>query len=290
MTTRIRWTVLLVFGVCAAAGLAGCSGEKDSSSTESSTRETKTTSSQTEAKPEADDQATAKLSVNIEQLGSKETGSSSIKPDLLRCTKSIPASCSGEIACPVAEDDRLEPVCAWLTGDGKDVLTTEPPADQVCTMIYGGPEVATVTGTVDDTDIDASFVRTDGCAISRFDDASPLWTGVVEPAGAEPVDDCGASDAAPSDPDAVVSSDDPSCATPAVPPTTAPGAPGASPGSGAGAGPCVATPPDSAASGASTKPAGGAAECAPPSVPAPPSAEIISDPPEAFESAAPPAR
>ena len=49
-----------------------------------------------------------------------------------------------------------------------------PPTDQVCTEQYGGPEVAEVTGRVQDIAIDARFSRTDGCEISRWDRASAL--------------------------------------------------------------------------------------------------------------------
>lgn len=42
------------------------------------------------------------------------------------------------------------------------------PADDLCTMEYGGPETATITGTLDDTAVDASFDRADGCGISDW--------------------------------------------------------------------------------------------------------------------------
>jgi hypothetical protein len=46
-------------------------------------------------------------------------------------------------------------------------------------MIYGGPEQAHVTGTVDGKQVDATFTRQNGCELARFDEASPLWTGTV---------------------------------------------------------------------------------------------------------------
>jgi hypothetical protein len=42
------------------------------------------------------------------------------------------------------------------------------PAGVACSMIYGGPETATVTGTLRGTPIDAKFSRTDGCQTSRW--------------------------------------------------------------------------------------------------------------------------
>ncbi|WP_319951652.1 SSI family serine proteinase inhibitor [Paenarthrobacter sp. PAE-2] len=46
--------------------------------------------------------------------------------------------------------------------------------DQACTMQFGGPETATVTGAVDGTEVDAKFSRTDGCQIALWDAASSI--------------------------------------------------------------------------------------------------------------------
>lgn len=43
------------------------------------------------------------------------------------------------------------------------------PADMMCTQVYGGPETATITGQWKGKQIDASFRRTDGCEIARWD-------------------------------------------------------------------------------------------------------------------------
>lgn len=48
------------------------------------------------------------------------------------------------------------------------------PKDVVCTMIYGGPQTATVKGTWDGVEVDAAFNRTDGCEIARWDRIAPL--------------------------------------------------------------------------------------------------------------------
>ena len=49
-------------------------------------------------------------------------------------------------------------------------LVQGPPPDQVCTEIYGGPDVARVTGTIDDQPVDATIDRTNGCGIGDWDD------------------------------------------------------------------------------------------------------------------------
>jgi hypothetical protein len=53
--------------------------------------------------------------------------------------------------------------------------TFEPvPGNVACTQQYGGPEKATVTGTLNGKEIDARFSRVNGCEITRWDEAKPL--------------------------------------------------------------------------------------------------------------------
>jgi len=46
--------------------------------------------------------------------------------------------------------------------------------DMLCTEIYGGPETATVSGTIDGKTVDAHFKRTNGCEIHRWDQMQAL--------------------------------------------------------------------------------------------------------------------
>jgi hypothetical protein len=65
-----------------------------------------------------------------------------------------------------------ERACVELAAGAIDF---EPvPADAVCTMIYGGPAVATVTGTAYGKPIDAEFSRENGCQAERWDGAKSL--------------------------------------------------------------------------------------------------------------------
>ena len=194
----------------------------------------------------------ARLDVRLENVGSKDFPGLPV-PAAMKCTRSIPATCSATITCPAEADDaKGVELCGWLAGTGSSVLLSKDDPAQACTQQYGGPEVATVTGTIGDKQVDATFSRQDGCAIGRFDEASPLWTGEV-PVETKPVDGSG----------------------------------------GAAAGSCPALPPDAPVSNTPGDPAAGAADgvCATPATTAPTPApgtpliepEIISDPPEAFE-------
>jgi uncharacterized protein YceK len=47
------------------------------------------------------------------------------------------------------------------------------PRDVACTQIYGGPQMARVVGTIAGKRVWATFSRTDGCQISRWERLSP---------------------------------------------------------------------------------------------------------------------
>lgn len=59
--------------------------------------------------------------------------------------------------------------------DNPAVLSPAPRStDQACTQQYGGPQQATVTGIVDDSPVDVSFARRDGCEIGLWNAAKDV--------------------------------------------------------------------------------------------------------------------
>jgi hypothetical protein len=70
--------------------------------------------------------------------------------------------------------------CARLAAGGPRLFAPLP-GNIVCTEIYGGPQRARVVGTVDGRRIWATFARTNGCEIDRWQRISP-W--LVPPGGA----------------------------------------------------------------------------------------------------------
>ena len=52
------------------------------------------------------------------------------------------------------------------------------PSDTACTQLYGGPEEATIKGTIRGNPVDATFSRSDGCEISRWEGVAPLLAEV----------------------------------------------------------------------------------------------------------------
>ncbi|WP_331770275.1 subtilase-type protease inhibitor (plasmid) [Embleya sp. NBC_00888] len=82
------------------------------------------------------------------------------------------------LACHPAGGSHPEPqaACARLdatTTGGRDPFAPVP-AGAHCTMIYGGPATARISGTWAGRSIDATFKRVDGCEISRWDNLVPV--------------------------------------------------------------------------------------------------------------------
>ena len=95
-------------------------------------------------------------------------------------------TCLGDTAT-IDGDVDLDDQAACLALASPDVvsrLVEGPAADQICTQQYGGPDVATITGTIDEQTVDTTVDRTNGCGISDWDellrDVLPPAVGVTE--------------------------------------------------------------------------------------------------------------
>ena len=82
-------------------------------------------------------------------------------------------SCLGDTATITPAVDGLSDVaaCEQLADPAVQTLLVDgPPADRVCTEIYGGPDEARFVGSIDDQPVDTLIVRNNGCGISDWDD------------------------------------------------------------------------------------------------------------------------
>ena len=75
-----------------------------------------------------------------------------------------------ELSC--AEGDTSGACAAASKLSAADLKPT--PANTACTQIYGGPETASLKGTLNGEQVDAKFSRTDGCEIKRWETVTPL--------------------------------------------------------------------------------------------------------------------
>lgn len=64
-------------------------------------------------------------------------------------------------------------LCAHARGIS-ELLTSEPDRGRACTQIYGGPETALVTGTIEGEKVERRFSRTNGCELADFKRAAGL--------------------------------------------------------------------------------------------------------------------
>jgi hypothetical protein len=80
------------------------------------------------------------------------------------------------LTCDPPGGDHPDPsaACAALEDAGGAAAFLPPRRNVACTEIYGGPQVAHVTGTVDGSSVNADFSRTNGCEIARWDALAPL--------------------------------------------------------------------------------------------------------------------
>lgn len=86
----------------------------------------------------------------------------------------LTVSCLGSRATAGTHPNR-KAICALLAKKGVKIFAPTP-AGTACSMIYGGPEIARVTGTVGSTKVKATFNKTDGCQVARWQAALPLFT------------------------------------------------------------------------------------------------------------------
>ncbi|HSL38013.1 MAG TPA: SSI family serine proteinase inhibitor, partial [Arthrobacter sp.] len=77
---------------------------------------------------------------------------------------------------PAAESQHPDAAAACLAVKNNAALLSPAPrpTDQACTMQYGGPQEATVTGVVDGRPVEATFTLRDGCEIAAWNAAKDV--------------------------------------------------------------------------------------------------------------------
>lgn len=81
-------------------------------------------------------------------------------------------TCDADTATVEGSDAiEAEEACAQLAqAPVQERLVEGPPADRVCTEVYGGPDTATIVGSIDGRPVDALIDRTNGCGIAEWDE------------------------------------------------------------------------------------------------------------------------
>jgi hypothetical protein len=66
-------------------------------------------------------------------------------------------------------------ICGAIAKQGTRLFAPVP-RGTACSQIYGGPQTATITGTVNGRKINSTFSRTDGCQVARWNTAKAFVT------------------------------------------------------------------------------------------------------------------
>ncbi|MHA7268323.1 serine protease inhibitor [Arthrobacter sp. HLT1-20] len=91
---------------------------------------------------------------------------------------------SGSTPAPESTLPDSAAALAAVEQHGEKIFFALPDPNRVCTQQYGGPQLATVTGTFKGRTVNAAFSRTDGCEISRWDALAPLFGALAGGTGA----------------------------------------------------------------------------------------------------------
>lgn len=103
----------------------------------------------------------AELSIMVKPGGSGQPANYT-----LVCRDGVPAAESQHPSAAAA--------CAALKANAALLSPAPRPTDKACTQQYGGPQEATVTGSVDDRPVEATFSLRDGCEIAQWNAAKDV--------------------------------------------------------------------------------------------------------------------
>lgn len=125
-------------------------------------------SATTTASPTPTDQATPPIGGPVPDLAASLT-------IVVRSTGTDAGAKTYTLTCAPTGGDVKNPqaACDQLNQLGQEAFA-EPPQDTMCTQQYGGPQTATITGTLGGEPVNANFKATDGCQISRWQSLSEL--------------------------------------------------------------------------------------------------------------------
>lgn len=140
----------------------GCGSTTPPESEPSPTKEIPNSAAPTPTTPEEPD-STVSLAVKLYPDGSTLGSQYS-----LECA-------SGE---PIGQSQAPDPAAACTAiHEHSQILTPQRPGNQMCTEIYGGPDKAVVSGTLQGKEFSSEFTRSNGCLIAEWDALASLLGG-----------------------------------------------------------------------------------------------------------------
>ncbi len=167
-----RCAALLLAGAAVAVTLTGCGGGDDVTTVPDGAGAGASTDGDTpvssepgpsSTEPPASSPAPGDGTVEADLTVAVDDGAGTATTSTLTCS-------GGEVGGTLATASEA---CAQLAEIGAEAFAA-PPKDQMCTEIYGGPQTATISGTLAGEPVEATLGRTNGCEIGRWDALSAL--------------------------------------------------------------------------------------------------------------------
>lgn len=175
MRKQVRHAALVLM---VAAGLAACSpggGPAPTASAPTGTASpsaTGTPSPDTETKTPAPSPSAAPVTSGPGQ-GNAELAIM-VKPSETGTPENYTLVCVDGVPSAESQHPDAAAACLALKTNAAILSPAPRPTDQACTMQYGGPQVATVTGVVDGQPVEVNFSLRDGCEIATWNAAKDV--------------------------------------------------------------------------------------------------------------------
>jgi hypothetical protein len=175
-------TLRPLLAILALAGLAACTAAPDGAAPSSANPTASPSSSQGASGSPAPDTETTVPAPSPSAPPAPPAGPGAGNAELAIMIKPSPAepAVNYTLVCrdgrPTTESKHPAPeaACAALKNNAAILSPAPKTTAQVCTQQYGGPQTATVTGIVDDTPVDVTFARADGCEIAAWNAAQDV--------------------------------------------------------------------------------------------------------------------
>lgn len=97
-----------------------------------------------------------------------------VKPSDTEPAMNYTLVCQNGVPAAESKHPSAQAACTALKNNAALLSPSTQGTAQACTEQYGGPQQATVTGIVDETPVDATFARRNGCEISAWNAAKDV--------------------------------------------------------------------------------------------------------------------
>ena len=169
---RMRF-VRPLLAVLAVAGLAACSGTPTPGATGSASQ-APSSSAPSSSSPSSSPSSSAAPSASA----ATGAGSAELSITLVESPEAAPQTftlvCADGVPAAESNHPTAAEACTSIKNSPAILNPAPTKTDQACTMQYGGPATAKVTGAVDGKEVTAAFSRTDGCQIALWDAAKSI--------------------------------------------------------------------------------------------------------------------